>query len=140
MIIRTSLGAATLLSILVFLCASAIAQEADLILHNGKIVTVDRSDSVQEAMAVKGNRILRVGSNNEVLKTKGDRTDLLDLGGKTVLPGLIDSHVHATEACSFCSCLICASAGLCDRIGKPSRKQNSRETERTRVGDFFSKG
>src|SRR6185437_10925258 len=51
------------------------------------------------ALAVRDGRILRVGSDEEVLKTKGPRTQLLDLAGKTVLPGLIDSHVHPTNAC-----------------------------------------
>jgi predicted amidohydrolase YtcJ len=78
--------------------APALA-DADLILHNGKIVTVDKKFSVQQAVAIQGNRILRVGSNEDVLKTKGPRTELLDLKGQTVLPGLIDSHVHPNSAC-----------------------------------------
>src|SRR4029077_8435236 len=72
---------------------------ADLIVHHGKIVTVDKHFSIHQAMAVQDGRILRVGSNEEVLQTKGPQTKLLDLNGKTVLPGLIDSHVHPTGAC-----------------------------------------
>jgi predicted amidohydrolase YtcJ len=80
--------------------ASAVgAEEADLILHNGKVVTVDKKFSVHQALAVRGDRILRVGTDKEVLKTKGGRTRLVDLKGQTVLPGLIDSHVHPTAAC-----------------------------------------
>src|SRR5262245_45632024 len=75
------------------------AAEANLILHNGKIVTVDKKFSVHQAVAIQGERILRVGTNEEVLKTKGDRTRLLDLKGKTVLPGLMDSHSHPADAC-----------------------------------------
>jgi predicted amidohydrolase YtcJ len=75
------------------------ADEADLILHNGKVVTVDRDFSVREALAVKGDRLLRVGSDEEVLRTKGPGTTTVDLGGKMVLPGLIDSHTHPTAAC-----------------------------------------
>jgi predicted amidohydrolase YtcJ len=75
------------------------AADADLILHHGKIVTVDKSFSIHQALAVQGDRILRVGTNDDVLKTKGARTELVDLGGKTVLPGLIDSHTHPTAAC-----------------------------------------
>jgi len=74
------------------------AQEADLIVYNGKIVTVDSNFSVHQAMAIKGNRILRVSSNEDALQLKGGDTKLLDLSGKMVLPGLIDSHVHACEA------------------------------------------
>src|SRR5205085_9184550 len=74
--------------------AAAGADEADLILHHGKVVTVDRDFSVRQALAVKGDRLLRVGTDEEVLATRGPRTEVIDLGGKTVLPGLIDSHVH----------------------------------------------
>jgi predicted amidohydrolase YtcJ len=75
------------------------ADEADLILHHGKVVTVDRDFSVRQALAVKGERLLAVGTDAEVFKTRGPRTAMVDLGGKTVLPGLIDSHTHPTGAC-----------------------------------------
>ncbi len=81
------------------LCGAAVgADQADLILHNGKVVTVDRDFSVRQALAVKGDRLLRVGTNDEVLKTRGPGTAVVDLGGKMVLPGLIDSHTHPTAA------------------------------------------
>jgi len=63
------------------------------------LITVDKKFSLHQALAIRGEKILRVGSNEEVLKTKGPHTQILDLGGKTVLPGLIDSHVHPTNAC-----------------------------------------
>lgn len=74
------------------------AAAADLILHHGKIVTVDKSFRIAEAIAVQGDRILAVGSNDEVEKTSGPKTRRIDLAGKTVLPGLIDSHTHPTGA------------------------------------------
>lgn len=82
------------------LVSVAIAGEPDitLILHNGRIVTADPGFSVGQAMAVKGNRIAAVGSNEEILRLKAAGTELLDLQGKMVLPGLIDSHVHACDA------------------------------------------
>jgi len=67
---------------------------ADLVLLNGKIVTVDSEESVAEAVAVRGNRIEAVGLRGEVSKWIGEGTEVIDLGGKTVLPGLIDSHMH----------------------------------------------
>jgi predicted amidohydrolase YtcJ len=73
--------------------------QADLIFHHGKIVTVDKQFSIQQALAIQEGRILRVGSNDTILQTKGQKTKLIDLDGKTVLPGLIDSHVHPTGAC-----------------------------------------
>ncbi|MGH7224881.1 MAG: amidohydrolase family protein, partial [Gemmataceae bacterium] len=81
------------------LSSARAAEDADLILHNGKIVTVDKKFSIQAALAVRDGKILRVGGNEDVLKTKGPRTRLLDLKGKMVLPGLIDSHVHPNGAC-----------------------------------------
>jgi predicted amidohydrolase YtcJ len=88
------------LACLLALAASpAPAADADLILHHGKIVTVDKSFSIRQAIALRGDRILRVGTNDEVLKTRGKNTRLVDLGGKMVLPGLIDSHVHPNSAC-----------------------------------------
>ncbi|MSR31422.1 MAG: amidohydrolase [Gemmataceae bacterium] len=71
---------------------------ADLILTNGKIVTVDGSFSLAEAMAVKEGKILAVGKASEVLKSQGAKTRVIDLQGKMVLPGLIDSHVHPSGA------------------------------------------
>jgi predicted amidohydrolase YtcJ len=79
----------------------AAAAAPDLIVHHGRIVTVDKPFSIREAMAIQGNKILQVGTDDEVLKTKGPRTELLDLQGKMVLPGLIDSHTHPTGAAMF---------------------------------------
>lgn len=76
-------------------------EQADLILHQGKIVTVDADFRIAEAMAVKGDRILAVGSNSEVLDLGGPNTRHIDLRGKTVLPGLIDSHLHAVGAAMY---------------------------------------
>ena len=79
-------------------CLLTAQDQADLVLHNGKIVTVDGAFSVTPAMAVKGARILRLGANEEILKIRGANTKVVDLDGKRVIPGLIDSHVHATGA------------------------------------------
>ena len=67
----------------------------DLILHNGRVVTVDNQFSIAQAVAVKGPRILAVGSDSEMRALSGRNTEYEDLGGKTVIPGLIDSHIHA---------------------------------------------
>ena len=83
----------------VFITAAlASAQPPDLILHHGKIVTVDEKFSIAEAIAIRGERIVGVGKNDEVLKTKGEKTQVVDLAGKMVLPGLMDSHVHPSSA------------------------------------------
>jgi predicted amidohydrolase YtcJ len=72
--------------------------KADLILVNGKIVTVDNKFSVAEAVAVSDGKILAVGTNRTITKYAGDSTKVIDLKGKTVIPGLIESHVHPDGA------------------------------------------
>src|SRR5438552_1309881 len=75
------------------------AADADLILHNGKIVTVDQNFAVTQAVALKDGKITRVGTDQDVLAAeRGPQTKVIDLQGRTVLPGLIDSHVHPDEA------------------------------------------
>src|SRR3954451_16045137 len=81
-----------------FFITCAWAADADLILHNGKIVTVDSQFAVRRAVAVKDGKITAVGRDADVLKERGARTRVIDLKGRTVLPGLFDSHVHALEA------------------------------------------
>lgn len=71
---------------------------ADLLLLNGKIVTVDPADLVVEAVAVKGDRIVATGSSVEMKKLAGEGARIIDLKGKTVLPGIIDSHTHPHNA------------------------------------------
>jgi predicted amidohydrolase YtcJ len=74
------------------------ANEADLVLLNGKIVTVDKVDSIVEAVAIKDNMIIATGSTSEMNELVGEGTKVFDLDGKTVLPGLIDSHTHPNGA------------------------------------------
>ena len=69
-------------------------QTADTILHNGKVLTVDANFSIAEAVAVRGDQILAVGTNNEILRLAGSDTVRIDLMGRTLTPGLINTHVH----------------------------------------------
>jgi predicted amidohydrolase YtcJ len=82
------------------LCLSATSALAapSLILHHGRIVTVDGSFSIAEAMAVTGERISAVGKNEDILSLKDSTTELVDLKGAMVLPGLMDSHSHPVGA------------------------------------------
>ena len=66
----------------------------DLILTNGKIVTVDERFTIAQAIAVRGDRVIAVGSNAEIGRLAGPPTRRIDLRGRTVLPGLIDNHMH----------------------------------------------
>ena len=76
----------------------ASAQVADTVLVNGKIVTVDAQFSTQSALAVREGKIVAVGRDDEIRKLAGPPTRTIDLQGRTVIPGLIDSHMHATRA------------------------------------------
>ncbi len=70
---------------------------ADLVLLNGKIVTVDGNESIAEAVAVKFGKILAVGTRDEIKGLIGRDTRIIDLKGRTAIPGLIDSHCHITS-------------------------------------------
>ena len=76
----------------------AHAQNADLIVTNAKIVTLDSASTVAQALAVREGRIVAVGGNDAVAALAGSATRRLDAGGRTVIPGLIDSHIHAVRA------------------------------------------
>ncbi|MBI3415147.1 MAG: amidohydrolase [Verrucomicrobia bacterium] len=79
--------------------SESFAASADLILHHGKIATVDDSFSIHEAIAIGDGKILQVGSSSDVLKLRSADTKLVNLHGRLVLPGLIDSHTHPVDAC-----------------------------------------
>lgn len=78
--------------------AAALDETPDLVLHNGKIATVDARFSIASAVAIRGDRLVRVGSSEEILALRGPKTQTVDLAGRLVLPGLIDSHVHPSSA------------------------------------------
>jgi predicted amidohydrolase YtcJ len=70
------------------------ATKADVVLINGTILTVDAKDSIAEALAIRGDRIIAVGSKQQILALTEARTQILDLHGRTATPGLIDTHGH----------------------------------------------
>ncbi len=92
---------------LVFLCVTASVSSAypaekwdphaDLIFVRGQIVTVDQDFSIYEGIAIKDGRIVAVGTSDEVLAHRGESTQVIDLGGKVVIPGIQDSHIHFLE-------------------------------------------
>jgi predicted amidohydrolase YtcJ len=69
----------------------------DTILTNGKIITVDDRFSIAQAVAVRGDRIVAVGTNQDITKLAGANTRRIDLKGKSVVPGMIDNHAHFQE-------------------------------------------
>src|SRR6185312_3515085 len=74
--------------------ATSNSQTADLVLKNGNIYTANDARPTAEAVAIKGERILFVGSNREAQKYVDRKTRVIDLGGKTMLPGMTDAHHH----------------------------------------------
>ena len=78
---------------------SAISERMlpDLIIINGKVITVDRNFSIAQAVAVKDGKIVAVGTNNEIKTLAGKRIKTLDLKGKTMLPGINDTHCHISD-------------------------------------------
>ena len=71
------------------------ASAADVVVINAKVITVDDASTIAGAVAIRDGRFVAVGSNTEVRRLVGDGTRVIDAGGRTVIPGLIDSHVHA---------------------------------------------
>jgi len=74
------------------------SQIADTILINGKVITVDNNFSLVEAIAIKGDKIIAVGTNSEIEKYSNAGTKVIDVKGKAVIPGIIDAHCHPEDA------------------------------------------
>jgi predicted amidohydrolase YtcJ len=74
------------------------AQAADLLLVNGRVWTGDSSRPAAQAVAVRGDRIVAVGRDDEVARLRGPGTRVADLGGRFVAPGFIDNHTHFGQA------------------------------------------
>ena len=82
-----------LLTTIIFSCTKEAS--VDLIVTNAKIYTVDEANPIAEAIAVLDGKIVALGTSAEIEKMKGNQTEVIDAGGKLVLPGFVDSHTHA---------------------------------------------
>jgi predicted amidohydrolase YtcJ len=76
----------------------AFAETADTVLFNGKILTVDKDFSVQQALAIGHGQVLASGTSAAMKKLASEKAELIDLGGRTVIPGLTDGHIHGIRA------------------------------------------
>ncbi len=74
--------------------AAQQSQYADLVLRGGKVITVDGQDRIAEGVAVTGNRITAIGSNQKIARLVGPQTKVIELNGRALLPGFIDAHSH----------------------------------------------
>jgi predicted amidohydrolase YtcJ len=80
------------------LTAHAQTPAADTILTNGKVITLDARSSVAQALAIRDGKVLATGSDADIRRYANNQTHTIDLGGRTVIPGLMDSHIHALRA------------------------------------------
>ena len=78
-----------------FALGQATSPPPDLVLHNGQVLTVDGAFRVAEAVAITGGRISAVGSSSAILAAAGPATRRIDLKGATLIPGLMDNHLHS---------------------------------------------
>ena len=106
--------------------------QADTVFVNGRIVTVNSTDEVTEALSIRGNRILRVGSRAYVEKTIGPDTKVVGLNGRTLVPGFIDNHIHMTNSpqrlwvnCSYSACP--SISDIVQKIGERSHTAHQGE-------------
>jgi predicted amidohydrolase YtcJ len=91
---RSNLRFSLALMLSIAATSSALAQGADLVLRGGHVITVDKDWRLAQAIAIKDGRFVAVGTNEAIAAHVGPNTQFVELAGKTVVPGLIDSHLH----------------------------------------------
>ena len=91
---RLALRFGLALSLSMFATSFVLAQDADLVLRGGHVITVDKDWRLAQAIAIKDGRFIAVGANEAVAAHVGPSTQIIELAGKTVVPGLINSHLH----------------------------------------------
>ncbi len=89
--------------------SQAVSEIADIVLTNAYVYTVDNHQSIKQAVAIKGNEIIYVGGEQNIDQYIDDRTDVRDLGGRMLMPGIYDSHIHAAGI---------ADLDICDMRGE----------------------
>src|SRR6202521_4353559 len=107
---------------LIFAALPAFSQAPDTVLLNGKILTVDEQFSTREAIATRDGKITALGGTADIRKLAGPRTRVIDLQGRTVIPGLIDSHLHAIRAAQTFSTEVnwIGAASIAEALGRIS--------------------
>lgn len=107
-------------------CTGFAGDIADTIFNHGKIWTGDSSNPNASAIAIRGNKIIAIGSNDEIKKLVGSSTKIIDLKGKRITPGFIDNHTHFSDV-----------SGLLSAV--QLRDASSRREFVKRIGDFAKK-
>jgi predicted amidohydrolase YtcJ len=108
-------------------------QTADLVLQHGVVLTVDAKDSVAQAIAVRDGRIVAVGTDSDMTRLVGPGTKVIDLAGRTVTPGLIDTHIHLLEGVtgSMYKVILTSAASVAEILDKVKAR-----AEKTSAGDW----
>ena len=111
---------------------AAAQSRADLLLVNGRVLTVDAADRVAQAVGIAGNRIVVVGTTAEVERAAAPNARRIDLAGRTVTPGLLDAHAHfSAVAPSACTCS--TSATRTSRASRCRRRDSREEPPRQKA-------
>ena len=111
---------------------------ADLVLVNGRVITVNPFDSVAEAVAVKDGRVLKVGSTADIKRLAGRRTKTIDLKGRALLPGFIDTHEHCIRRGLQLDWVNCKAMGsLGEAVEALRAKASSKKEGDWVVGSWF---
>ena len=84
----------TLLVLAHFACVNAQSTDPDVVILGGKVATMDVAKPTAEAIAIRGDRIMQVGSNKEIKKLAGVDTQVIELDGQFIMPGFIEGHAH----------------------------------------------
>jgi predicted amidohydrolase YtcJ len=106
---------------------------ADLVLINANIRTMNPRHPVAEAVAIRKNKIVKVGTNQEINQLIGEKTRIINLNGKTVVPGLIDTHIHVTD---FGRCLLWLDLTSTKSV-KQLQRSLKEKTKQTAVGKWI---
>ncbi len=104
---------------------SAQQARADIVLTNGKVITVDEKFSIAQAVAIRGDRIAAVGTNQQINALAGPNTRRIDLRGRALMPGFIDNHAHYQEEGAYWT--------LEDRLDGIETRKQAIETLRARA-------
>ncbi len=112
-------------------------QSADLILHNGAIYTVNARKPWAEAVAIKGDRIVAVGSDKDVMRLRSAQTRVIDLERRFALPGFNDDHVHFAQAAAFLEFNIMAVGSQEDFVARIKEVSSTLPKGEWIVGGFW---
>src|SRR5215467_16040978 len=113
--------------------------QADTVFVNGKIVTVNSNNDITEALSIRRNRILRVGDRGYVEKTIGPDTRVVDLNGRTLIPGFVENHIHMTNSPQrlWVDCSYAASPSISDIAEKIAERARAAQPGEWILGRGF---